>query len=83
MTTYQTFDFGEVDNHLSQWSSLPVQAQGKSLPELRKACGPAGLLVITVEICGNNGVEYEFVSVRPLSLQLPRQCSLDVAVSML
>jgi len=35
MTTYKKLDFDEVDNHLSQWSSLPVHAQGrhKSLPD--------------------------------------------------
>ena len=35
----------------NQWSSLPVQAQarGKSLLELRKACGLTGLLVIIDE----------------------------------
>jgi hypothetical protein len=80
-------------NMLVQWSSLPVQAQarGKSLPELRKACGLTGLLVSTEEralgarisriICGNNYLEYRFISTRPLSLQLPRRRSLDVAVS--
>jgi hypothetical protein len=34
-----------------QWSSLPIQAQarGKSLPELQKACGLMGPLVIIEE----------------------------------
>jgi hypothetical protein len=38
-------------NPYHQWSSLSVQAQaqGKCLPELRKACGLTGLLVITEE----------------------------------
>jgi hypothetical protein len=51
---------------LFQWSSLPIQAQaqarGKSLPELQKACGLMGLLVIDSSqrnriVCGNDYVE--------------------------
>jgi hypothetical protein len=40
--------FSAASDRSKQWSSLPVQAQarGKSLPELRKACGLPGLLVI-------------------------------------
>jgi hypothetical protein len=58
-----------------------------------KACGLTGLLVITeererweqrlVELYAVMTVEYKFVSVRPLSLQLPRRRSPDVAVSIL
>jgi hypothetical protein len=68
-------------------------AQGQSLPELRKACGLANLLVITevrerweerlVEIYAVITVHNTNLSARPLSLQLPRQRSLDVAVSKL
>jgi len=41
----------EIRQPPDQWSSLPVQAQarGKSLLELRKACGLTGLLVIIDE----------------------------------
>jgi hypothetical protein len=55
-----------------QWSLLSIQAQarGKSLPELQKACGLIGPLVIIEErralgvkisriACGNNYIEYK------------------------
>jgi hypothetical protein len=59
-------------SHSAQWSSLPIQAQarGKSLPELQKACGLIGPLVIIEErralgvkisriVCGNDYIEYK------------------------